>query len=322
MLTDPDRAAHRLAARQLGIITWAQARYRAGLTQRQIEWRLATNRWRELQPQVYAVDGTTPSWHRSLLAAQRRARTEKVHTTRGRQRLVEFDDAAICGRSAVWLRRCRRLGRPQQHEILVERLRAPAIKGARVRRTRCLPASDVDVIDGIPTLALPRLLVELSCELNDVDFVAVVDDLLSRCELQMCEEVHRRAVELSQGRRGPRRLAELTAPGAAAHFRSWLERHTAALLTAAGMAPAQWNLELRDAAGKLIGEADAVWVEQRVVVELDGLRFHSSPEQRRRDNRKDRRLGANGWGVLRYTWLDVMERPNQLVAELRQALGR
>lgn len=263
MARDPDRAAQRLAAPQFGIVTWAQARHRAGLTQRQIEWRVATKRWRVLQPKVFAVDGAPQSWHQSLLAAQRRARTETVVTSGGRQRLQELDDAAVSGSSAVWLRGCRRLGQPREHELLVGRLRTPAVKGARVRRTRSLPPGDVDLVDHVPTLALPRLLVELSGQLEDLVFVAVLEDLLSRADEQV-----------------------------------------------------------RDEAGENIGEVDAVWVGQRVVIELDGLRFHSSPQQRRRDNRKDRRLAAAGWTVLRYTWLDVMERPEELVAEVQQALGR
>lgn len=93
-------------------------------------------------------------------------------------------------------------------------------------------------------------------------------------------------------------------------------------MVTAGLPPAQWNVELRDSGGELIGEVDAVWVEQRVVVELDGSRCPGSPQQRRRDNRKDRRLAASRWTVLRYTWLDVMERPEELVAEVQQALGR
>ena len=127
--------------------------------------------------------------------------------------------AARCGCVvfAVW-------GKPRQHEVVTARLRPPVIKGARVRPTRCLPAGDIDIIDGVPTLALPRLLAELSCELDDLDLVAVLDDLLARADQQVRAEVHARAGQLSRGRRGPRRLAELTVPGAAARFRSWLER--------------------------------------------------------------------------------------------------
>lgn len=99
-----------------------------------------------------------------------------------------------------------------------------------------------------------------------------------------------------------------------------MERHTGGLITAARLPPAQWNVDLHDDTGELIGVGDAVWVEHRVVVELDGLRFHSAPGQRRRDNRKDRRLAVEGWLVLRYTWLDVMERPDEVIAEIRSAL--
>lgn len=208
----------------------------------------------------------------------------------------------------------------EAHELLVNRARVPRIQGATVRRTRHLPQGDVEEIDGIPTLAIPRLLVELAPHVTEVALTAVVDDLLGAGLPGLREEVHARAAALCNGRRRVRRLIELTGPDAAAAFRSWLERHTGGLFSAANLPPADWNIELWDDADDLIGIGDAVWIERCVVVELDGLRFHSTADQRRRDNRKDRRLGTLGWLVLRYTWLDVMERPDEVVAEVRAAL--
>ena len=282
---------------------------------------MSSKRWHELQTHVYAVGGAPRTWRQSLLAAQRRARTERWERTEKGRRLAELDDAAVSGVSAVWLRGCRRLGQPEEHELLVGRQRPPKVKGANVRRTRTLGERDVEIIDGVPTLAIPRLLVELTGRIGDVDFVAVLDEVLARADEGVREETHALARAMCNGRRGVARLIELTAPDAAETFRSWLERHTHRLLAAAGLPLAQWNLELRDEAGKTVGIGDAVWVEQRVVVELDGLRFHSSPAQRRRDNRKDRRLQSLGWIVLRYTWLDVVERPDEMVAEVRAALA-
>ena len=321
MAQDPDKKAARLAAGQHGLITWHQARFRAGLTERQIHERVRSGRWRRIQRRVYEVGGSTPSWAASALAVQRCARTETVKVVRGRTALDERDDAVLAGASAVWLRGCTRLGHPERHDIVVGRLRAPTVTGAIVRRTRALPAVDVDCVDGIPTLALPRLLVDLCVQLADTDFVAVLDDLLAGAEPHVRAEVHARALALRNGRPGVDRLVALTAPDAAEIFWSWLERRSAGLSDAAGLPPAAWNCEVRDAAGRLIGIGDAVWEDLGVVVELDGLRFHSTPTQRRRDAAKDRQLTVEGWKVLRFTWLDIVETPDDVVAQVRAALG-
>jgi hypothetical protein len=320
MAQDPDRAAAKIAERQLGLITRMQARFRAGLTEEQIEWRVATKRWRRVQPGVYALAGAASTWEQSALAVILRVRTERVLASTKRSKLEEIDDVVLSGSSALWLRRVQRLGKPKHHELLAERRRPIKAEGAKVKTTRSLPPRDIEIVDGVPTLAVPRLAVELCGTLRDVNFVAVLDELLGAGDQALREQVHARAVAMQPGRRGIQQLIELTEPEAETAFRSWLERHTATLFGAAGLPPAHWNLELRDDAGKLIGIGDAVWAELKVVVELDGLRFHSSSEQRRRDNRKDRRLAAAGWLVLRYTWLDVMERPDEVVAEVRKAL--
>lgn len=320
MARDPDEAATRIAAQQRGLITWGQARYRAGLTSRQIERRVAQKRWRRLQRRVFAVAGGTPSWQQSLLAAQRCARTERLVEGTKRQRLEELDDAVVTGTSALWLRGCRRLGRPEGHQLLVAARRTPAIPGVVVQRTRDLPASDVELVEGVPTLTVPRLCVELCGRIGQTDFTAVLDEVLGSGDQGLRREVHARALALHNGRGHVDHLVALTHPDAARHFRSWLERHASERFDQAGLPSAIWNPPLHDAAGDLVGIGDAVWPTQLVVVELDGLRFHTTLEQRRRDQRKDRRLLALGWLVLRYTWLDVVERPAEVVEEIRATL--
>jgi hypothetical protein len=239
-----------------------------------------------------------------------------------RQRLEEHDDAVVCGESALWLRGCTRLGHPARHQLLVNRDRAPAVKGSLVRKTALLPAEDIDTVDRIPTLAVPRLCVDLSGRLARHTYTAVVDDLLGDGDRTLRDEVHQRAVALRRGRKCVDHLVTLTEPGAETSFRSWLERHASQLFCTAGLAPSGWNIELRDDAGVLIGLGDAVWLDCKVDVELDGLRFHARDGQRRRDRAKDRRLATLDWLVLRYTWLDIIETPDTVVAEIAAALAR
>jgi very-short-patch-repair endonuclease len=66
---------------------------------------------------------------------------------------------------------------------------------------------------------------------------------------------------------------------------------------------------------------DAVWRNARVVVELDGLRGHRTRAQIEKDRRNDMRLRAAGYTVLRYTWEQITEEPELVLADLRLALS-
>lgn len=67
-------------------------------------------------------------------------------------------------------------------------------------------------------------------------------------------------------------------------------------------------------------EVDALWKRERLVVELDGRRFHGDAFALEADSRKTRDLHSLGYRVLRFTWLDVTERPEWVAARIREAL--
>jgi very-short-patch-repair endonuclease len=66
---------------------------------------------------------------------------------------------------------------------------------------------------------------------------------------------------------------------------------------------------------------DALWREQRVVVEVDGEGNHGTPAQIARDHERDLRLRVLGFTVLRYAWGQLKRRPDLVAADLRRALG-
>jgi very-short-patch-repair endonuclease len=66
---------------------------------------------------------------------------------------------------------------------------------------------------------------------------------------------------------------------------------------------------------------DAVWFEQRVAVELDGRAAHSTTRAIERDHQRDLELRAADFTVLRYTWRQLSEQPELVVADVRTRLG-
>lgn len=66
---------------------------------------------------------------------------------------------------------------------------------------------------------------------------------------------------------------------------------------------------------------DAIWLERRVVVELDGIRGHRSPARMRRDRRRELYCRRRRFTPLRYTE-DMLDKEPDLVAEdVADALG-
>nr|WP_218860229.1 DUF559 domain-containing protein [Petropleomorpha daqingensis] len=74
----------------------------------------------------------------------------------------------------------------------------------------------------------------------------------------------------------------------------------------------QYRLPLLSGTVKL----DRAWPEAKLAIELDGARYHTSPEDRRRDLARDRELAALGWVVLRFTFADVLRDPDGVRAKV------
>ncbi|MFC7622638.1 endonuclease domain-containing protein [Microlunatus sp. GCM10028923] len=68
---------------------------------------------------------------------------------------------------------------------------------------------------------------------------------------------------------------------------------------------------------------DLVFREARVAIEVDGYEYHRAErwEQFHRDRRKWTDLAADGWTVLHFTWPQLTEDPDWVLASIRKALA-
>ncbi|MGY1721510.1 endonuclease domain-containing protein [Blastococcus sp. SYSU DS0533] len=76
---------------------------------------------------------------------------------------------------------------------------------------------------------------------------------------------------------------------------------------------------VRDPGGRLLGRADLAWPDREVLVEFNGD-VHRDRDVFVEDLRRQNRLVAAGWTVLRFTSADVLGRPDQVIAAIRRAL--
>ena len=66
---------------------------------------------------------------------------------------------------------------------------------------------------------------------------------------------------------------------------------------------------------------DMLWREQRLIVEIDGKRAHSTPAQLTADARRQAELERRGFALLRFTAAAVRADPERVAAATRQALA-
>ena len=68
-------------------------------------------------------------------------------------------------------------------------------------------------------------------------------------------------------------------------------------------------------------KVDAFWPQHRLVVELDGHETHANPPANENDRRRELILRRAGYTVVRYTWAQVTQRPDEVIADLRRLLA-
>ena len=68
--------------------------------------------------------------------------------------------------------------------------------------------------------------------------------------------------------------------------------------------------------GTFLGRVDWYFPELRIVVECDSFLWHGAWHRRKRDLRRDRRLVAAGYTVLRFSWEDLTDLPDQVIVDL------
>jgi very-short-patch-repair endonuclease len=290
-----ERRLGRLAARQLGLFTRAQA-VDCGYSAFQIRRRVARTEWQQVCGPVLAFRGrllTAPV----LAAAAHLAVPGSVIA--GPSAALWYD--LPTGATGRWLW----VGRPG-------RCRVPGV------RTICDPLTEHDIRrgDGILITAPARTVFDCLRVVPDEAAMRLAVRALQRGWTTR-GDLQRRIHEFA-GRRGAPRLAHLmgTIIGDA---ESAAERLALGLLRRARITGWIANAEICDRAG-LIGYGDIVFHAARLVVEIDGWAYHSDPDRFQRDRSRQNRLVAAGWTVLRFTWADLRNRPDEFVAAIRTAL--
>jgi very-short-patch-repair endonuclease len=204
---------------------------------------------------------------------------------------------------------------PGPVHVTIPDTKQPSGRGLTIHRTRRLDPLDRAVRERIPVTALPRTVLDLAETEGPRRLRRAVDEA-DRLGLLHLGELEA-AIERHPGRRGIAPLREiLTGYVEAPPTRSELEDRFLDLIREAGLPAPQTNVVV---AGM---EVDAYWPEARLVVELDGYRYHAGPGAHERDRERTLRLQDAGREVRRFTWRQVTRKPDAVTRSVRKELER
>ncbi len=314
MVTNNELDLLLLAEQTLGVFTRRTAEA-MGVAPHVIDHRLRTGQWELVQPTTMRVLGTPLTFESDVLAAVLSAQ-DQAGAPRGRVSVASFGTCArLLGLEAYASHE-----RKDPVEITVTGRALPSLWwDTVVHRTTQLPACDVALAGPVPCTTGARYVIDTAPTKALIDVYRAAEDVVG-ARLATRRVLHTRASALWRGRRNVAALRDVTAPGAQAEFRSWLERRAASIFHHGGLPAAEWNVPIYDGPTQ-VALADALFRFSALIVEVDGPRFHDRPGQVAKDKARDRKLAIMGYVVLRYTYWEVVKEPDAVVGEIRRALA-
>lgn len=289
------------ARRNGGIVTRSEA-IALGMAPRTLNRRVAEGILVELRPGVFALPGAPDPHLLDLATACRKL------------------GAVVSHQSAAYLHG---LHRPRQIKptVSVLRNRSKDLAGVTVHQVNDLDQNQIETVNGLSVTTPERTLIDLAAVLHEKQLSRVLERGVAERIVDFEKLV---SLFESIGRRGKpgtanmRKLLESRGLSVTPAD-SELERLLLAALIDGGLPRPE--LQFRAPWLQPInGRVDMAYPDQRVVVEGDSRRWHMLTEAFETDRLRDNAAQIAGWRILRFTWKELIEAPERVVATVRRVL--
>jgi hypothetical protein len=294
-----DRQATDIGAKQGGVILRSQA-YQIGFTEKMIRTRVASRSWSPATRDAFHVIRPHDDVER-LRGAVAALRTATV-SHESAARLHAFP-------MVKWT----------PNTVTVDASTTHRFPGVVVRRSRDLLAAHVVTIARLPVTSPERTLMDLAGRLDPVRFRALFDELVvsKRVQVESLQKIH--AEVGGRGKPGSAAMAAALAecadgPGTVSALEA-LGRRT---LRRFGLPEPEHEYSIPWDAGKRFDEA---FVAANVAIEWDSRRWHTRRADMESDRRRDRAAMSHGWLIVRITWKDLREAPEETMSQLKVILS-
>lgn len=276
-----------------GLFTLEQAR-QAGISRRQLQGAA----WRRIGPGLYC-------WAELEVSSIQLLRSVHARLPFG---------AAFSGCTAGWLHGLDLAPCDPVEVTIPEWCGVSARSGAWVRRAAVDP-EDVVEMDGLPATSELRTLSDLGRNLPLVEAVVAVDMALHHRLASLAELwAYADARAGSKGIAQLRRVLDL----AEGSTESPMETRLRLLLVQNGLPRPEVQVTLHDSLGRFLARPDLLYRAQRLAIEYDGATHRDSIAE---DNRRQNRLLAAGFRLLRFAAPDLQRTPEAVVALVRHELA-
>jgi hypothetical protein len=294
-----DQALAELALAQHGVFALYQLRD-LGLTDSAVRMRVATGRLHRIHAGVYSLVPKALLKREGLYMAAV---------------LACGPGAVLSHRSAARLHELRDWGHTKI-EVTIPTRSTRTHPGVAVHRSTTLTDQDVTQVNNIPCTTVHRTLLDLGDVVTQRQLERAFD------QAEILEALDLVAINDQLARNPTRPGAKAVKHVLATHYigstPTWNENEEALLSITRGLGlpdpDTNQFIVLNDGGPPL--RVDFVWREQRVIVEADSDKWHGSKQRQEIDRRRDQRLTAAGWRVIRTSWRQMKHHPD----ELRQAL--
>jgi very-short-patch-repair endonuclease len=298
-----DAVVAAIAAAQLGLITRTQLA-EVGLSARAISYRVASGQLIRVHAGVYRLAGVPVTCEQSFLAAQFAVGGEAAISHNAAGQFWGLDEV-----------------RADQPHLLVPYQCGARVRGVVVHRSRIILDGDIVTRRILRVTSPYRTIIDLAGSLSLDELEDVIEDGLRKRKVTVSGLLGRLDM---RGRRGVPGAANLTKlleemKGEKRPSGSSLESRFCRRLRNAGLPKPVKQFDVYDASGKWIARPDFAFPAQRIAIEIEGFSWHSGRKRRTSDARRQNRLTAAGWDVLRYTQEQVDHDP-AICAEIEQML--
>ncbi|HEY2056376.1 MAG TPA: DUF559 domain-containing protein [Solirubrobacterales bacterium] len=230
--------------------------------------------------------------------------------------LASGDGAVLSHRSATGLWGIWGSGAGEIHVTVPRKSRS---QRAIRRHFSVLPDDELEVVDGIPATCAARAVLDFAAEkgeaaaetaLREMEYLQIYGQvsmpvLLERYPKHRGTPVCREALERLRDDPGGR-------------VRSDLEETFISFLDAHRIPRPRLNAWL--SVGEQSYQVDCLWPEAHLIAELDGWKSHGTKRAFGKDRKRDRRLGAAGYRVVRITEGQIRTEPGELASDLQASV--
>lgn len=289
-----------IALQQHGVIATRQA-VDAGVSYDAVYRRVKSGALLPLLPGVHRLREYPETWQQPIMAGCLWAGPGAVASHRAAARALGLFESA-----------------PIEVVMMSRKKQIPQV---RLHHTDTLPVCDVATAQGVPTTSPSRTLIDLGAVCRPDTVERCLENALRMGLTSIWHLIERLEVLGGPGRNGTgvmRALLRSRDPRLAPTA-SELEALLWQAIASSSLPLPQRQVVITDSDG-FIGRVDFAYVEQRLVVEAQGAKWHLGHERWTNDMERRSRLMLAGWRLLEVGWKDLVRRRATVIARIQTAL--